>query len=560
VQGQTLGSTLSTASTSLTAGQTPPATYTPLTGTATPTYGTSGTAVSTLQTQLNEQAKQFGIAPIMVDGKYGPQTQQLAQKVANTQNGSTTGSTSAGTGATTDPTTGNTTFPSGLVVDKNGYPVTPATKTNTAPPQPTGVTTDSTGGTTTTYDNGSTSYTPPTPEVSTAYTQANQATTTENANYENAVATAQAQLQQQITQNNQDKNNELSGAEVNYDAANPEGSGSDKGEYMASISSKWDTANSNLTSNATESLTQLAIQHTANLQNIQGQLSTALQTYTANQQSTGKDDYTEWEGHLAGDGTDDPTVGAQALMAQNTGNPAFTWDMAMSESQSAINKQAIATDKTLNDEDKANATLANTSFFDAMKNITTPFDQLPPAAQMGLVQKAIDAKLAPDATSAYALISTMNKSSIAANLQQQKQADAETRLAIAQEQANNTENKTSITDIQTFFKNSLTDNPNAFDDVKNMDSADQTKWVADTASSLHADPKQVLLALQFSGVKLTPATIKTVTSPVKFSVTNPSTWFGGNTTSTSTTTKGDASSASSSIVTAPDGTQIEITP
>lgn len=55
-------------------------TYTPLAANATPTLGTSGAAVSALQTQLNTQnAGQAGYTPLIPDGKYGPLTQAASQ-------------------------------------------------------------------------------------------------------------------------------------------------------------------------------------------------------------------------------------------------------------------------------------------------------------------------------------------------------------------------------------------------------------------------------------------------------------------------------------------------
>lgn len=51
-------------------------TYKPLAAGATPTLGSSGNAVSALQTQLNTaNAGQAGYTPLVVDGKYGPLTQ-----------------------------------------------------------------------------------------------------------------------------------------------------------------------------------------------------------------------------------------------------------------------------------------------------------------------------------------------------------------------------------------------------------------------------------------------------------------------------------------------------
>lgn len=61
-------------------GSSSPTSYTPLATGATPTYGSSGSAVSAYQTQLNAQnAGQAGYIPLVVDGKYGPLTQAASR-------------------------------------------------------------------------------------------------------------------------------------------------------------------------------------------------------------------------------------------------------------------------------------------------------------------------------------------------------------------------------------------------------------------------------------------------------------------------------------------------
>lgn len=74
-------------------------TYQPLQTGATPTLGTSGAAVSALQTQLNTQnAGQTGYTPLLVDGKYGPLTAAgAAYKVPASTNPAITGAPTSAT-------------------------------------------------------------------------------------------------------------------------------------------------------------------------------------------------------------------------------------------------------------------------------------------------------------------------------------------------------------------------------------------------------------------------------------------------------------------------------
>lgn len=544
LQNQNLSSSLNNAATSLKSK--PPVTYAPLAENTPPIFGTSGPAIATLQTQLN--AKNQGIAgytPLKVDGKYGPATQAATQ--FNPAGASAGGSQAASNGATTDPATGNTTFPNGMIVDKSGKTISPGTEaTHTTPPTPTTVTNDSMGGTRTTYSDGSTSYIPPSPAISSLYTQYDNAVSQETTSYNDSTNQQNTQYQEQIDQYKDQMKQAQDAAEANYNTNNPEGSGSDKSEFLTSVTKPYLTAINNLTTNHLQTMQQLTDAHQANIQNLGTQLQSGLAANQANIQSAGKDSYGEWSKALAGDGTDDPTVGAQALMAQNSGNPAYTWDMALSQANSAINRQTIATNKTLSTEERANATAASESFFRAIGQITTPFEQLPDASKMALIQQAIDAKLAPDATSAYQLVTSMNKSSVQASLQQQKEIDAQNRLAIASERAANSTTKTGINDVQTFFKNSLATNPNAFDAVKGMNTTDQTGWIADTAHTLNADPAEVALALNFMGVKLTPDTIKKTSAPFKLFGIIPTPFHTTTTTDTSKST--DSSTATTSTI------------
>lgn len=548
LQNQNLNTSLNTASTSLTSK--PPTTYTPLGANATPIFGTSGNAVANLQTQLNEKNKGVpGYTLLKVDGKYGPITQAATQFMPAT-GGTGNSNTSTDTGATTDPATGNTIFPNGLVVDKDGKTVSTGVDPNhTTPPTPVTVTSDSMGGTRTTYSDGSTSYTPPSPAIASLHSQYDAAVSQETTTYNNLKAQQDASYQQQLSELKTQEEQAQTAAEVNYSTNNPEGAGSDKSEFLSSVTKPFSDAINDLNQNHTLNLQQLTDNHTANLQNLSTQLQTGIATNQANIQTTGKTNYTEWSKGLAGDGTDDPTVGAEALMAQNSGNPAYTWDMALSQANSAINKQTIATDKTLSAEDRANATEASNAFFKAIGQITTPFDQLPDATKMSLVQQAIDAKLAPDTNSAYQLVSSMNKTSVNASLMQQKEIDAQNRLAIAAERAANSNIKTSINDVQTFFKNSLATNPNAFDDVKTMNTSDQTGWIADTAQTLNADPSEVALALKFMGVKLTPDTIKKTSTPFKLFGLIPTPFH----TTTTTDTSKSTTTSTNNTSTIPDG-------
>lgn len=428
----------------------------------------------------------------------------------------------------TNPTVnpdGSFTLPSGAVVNADGTIKTPATgsATSTTPEAPTVVSQtapDSSGGYTATYSNGTTAYVPPSPAVAGLYSQATSATQQETTSYNDQVNDATTAYNQQLQQLQEQMQNAQTAAEANYDTNNPEGSGSDKSEYASSVAKPFLEAIANLNADHQNNITDMADTHTANLQNIQTQLQSGIQTTIANTVSQGQSSYSEWQKSLAGDGTDDPTIGAQALLNANASNPAYTYQMALNEANSAIGKQTIATDKTLSTEDRANKTQSLDSFYKGIAQITTPFDDLMKTdsgvqAVSALAQQAIDGGLAKDVPSAMSLIQQMNKTSTATTLAQQKAQDAEnnaiTRLGIAADNA--ALNKTKVTgqQVKDDIKQTLTDNPTFFTDIK--DDNDMANAVSNLAMLSGADPKTILGAISLMGKVVPPEVTKITQSP-----------------------------------------------
>jgi len=231
-----------------------PTTYTPLQGTAQPTFGTQGPAVGSLQSQLNAKAQQLGInlPQLKLDNKYGPLTQQMEQAIKTAEAGGTASTAKINAD-------GNTEHPNGLTIDPSGNIVKPSDASLQDP------------------------------AVAQANLQATQATTNENSSYQSSVSLIQSQLKSAIDSNNADKETQLAAAKTTYLKDNPEGAGSDMNEYLSGIASKFDAQNETLTSNANADLTNLYQTHTSNLQNIQGQLQNAIQTSQANAQQMKKD-------------------------------------------------------------------------------------------------------------------------------------------------------------------------------------------------------------------------------------------------------------------------------
>jgi len=127
------------------------------------------------------------------------------------------------------------------------------------------------------------------PSLSTAYNQANEATNLTNQQYQSDLAAKQRALQANIDKLNLDKQNAVNAATTSYGTNNPQGSGSDREQYLSGIGSKYDTAISQATYDMNTQLTNLSIAHQSQLDNIHNQLTSAVQTDFSNQQQLKKD-------------------------------------------------------------------------------------------------------------------------------------------------------------------------------------------------------------------------------------------------------------------------------
>ena len=202
----------------------------------------------------------------------------------------------------------------------------------------------------------------------------------------------------------------------------------------ANLAAKYDQAINEAKANLANGKANLLNSKNDALAKIQTQFQTNQQSIISNTQATGKADWSEWSKSLAGDGTDDPSIGAQALLQQNLGNSNFTPAMAIAQANSAIAKQTIATDKSLSAEDRTNRTAASNAFYKGIAQITEPFNSLMQteggqATISALAQQLIDSGQAKDVQTAMSMIKTMNKSAVTA-------ANTASRTAIAAENAN----------------------------------------------------------------------------------------------------------------------------
>lgn len=332
---------------------------------------------------------------------------------------------------------GSYTLPSGAVVNTDGTIKTPAPggNTTTTPTAPTIVSQtapDSSGGYTATYSNGTTAYVPASPAVSGLYAGANTATSQETTSYNNQVNDATTAYNQQLQQLQEQMQNATTAAEASYDTNNPEGSGSDKSEYSSSVAKPFLEAIANLNADHQNNLTDMASSHTANLQNIQTQLQSGVQTYNSNVYSAGTDTLKELE---KGDGTisdDDRATLIQQLTTGGTLSP----DQANLEIDSALQQANTAQNKTLTAEQQKGQTLAQSSFKSMIANSddVQSLSQDPLAISTGLATGlagnpvGFDANGDPAYTDAQRnevsqYILTQNKQSTAAALAAQKEVD-----------------------------------------------------------------------------------------------------------------------------------------
>lgn len=384
-----------------------------------------------------------------------------------------------------------------------------------------------TGNTTTTYSDGTSLLTPVDPQLAPVYSQTQTAINDITAQKQAAISAAQQQTQQNIAQIQIDKQNALDAATATYETDNPEGQGSDKDQYLSTISAKYDTAIANATADMNTNLTQINL-------NAQSQIDTAnasLQTNVAAYTSNAKSSFDTQLKNLSGDTL---TAEEQSSLLQLGISGGLTPAQAQTAVDQSQLKAATALNKTLSTEQKTQQTQAVDTLYKMLGQNTTDFSTLPAAAVMPFIQKAIDAGIADNPADAYTWLTTQNKGAVQQAAAAEKQAAAESfatqRLAIATENATNAKQKADFTTVSGYFKDTLADNPDAFGAIKGGDPTQLKTWIANTAQALNADPSLIALGLQSWGAKISPEVQSTVNKPGFLS-----SLFGGQTTTTKTT-------------------------
>lgn len=428
--------------------------------------------------------------------------------------------------------------PPGATFDRNtGKPLN---QTQNQPSQaPTIVSTsapDASGGTYSTMSNGTSVYNPPNPATAGLYSQANNTKSTATAQYNNDVSAATSAGNAEVAQLEKQKADAMAGAEASYDTNNPEGSGSDKQTYAAGVATKYDSAIEAAKNKLQTNLSNLSIAHTSNLQNIDEQLQTGINTNMANIVSQGQTTLKELE---KGDGT--MSEYDKSTLIQQLTSGGMNYDQARLAVEGALQQGRIANDKTLTtearQEQSVNAGILKSSLASVTDVAAAAND---PVLQSLALKSGVAGNPAGYDTagnplfstdqmaSAKNYIETQTKSSVAANLAQQKVVNSESnalaRIAIASENAAKTNNKATVDDINNSIKTYLSVNKDAFNVQTPAELADTISGIASLAG---VEPTRIVGYVQ-ALAKANPQVDKIVSSP------NFIQKFFGTTTKTST--------------------------
>lgn len=246
---------------------------------------------------------------------------------------------------------GNVTLPSGQVINSQGQTIKPATATPPNTPTITASVTDSNGNVTNTYSDGTSQVTPVSPTLAPLYGQASVATTQETNNFNDQLSALNLTTQQQLQQNATNKANAMAAAEANYDSINSGSDwiGTDKAQYLNSVGAPFDQNATNIQADANIQIKSLNDTHSANLQNIQTQLQSGIQTNNANIYNAGLDTLQSLE---KGDGTPLSDFDNATLVQQLTTGGTMTVPQAQLEIQTALLQAQTSQNKVLNTEQR----------------------------------------------------------------------------------------------------------------------------------------------------------------------------------------------------------------
>lgn len=327
-------------------------------------------------------------------------------------------------------------------------------------------------------------------------------------NYNDQFSAQQAQYQQELQALMDAKAKAVSAAESSIDAATSGLVGTEKSGFLNSVGKQYDDQIGNLNQNW--SITQ---------QTLKDNLTTNINNITAAIQSNAKSDFSTQLKGLDGTDISDDDVSTLMGLGLTAGMTPGQTQFAIQEAQG---KASIALDKSLSTQERADRTQALSDFNATVKGLTTPFDQLPDSVKNDLAQKAVDAGLSDNLDDAKKLVESENKGIIDEQAKQDKQAsdlaNAQSRLAIAQENAMRSDDKFTYDKATTYIK-SL--DPSTVSNLKslivmagtgNQDAATQfTNWLSSRSQSLGADPTLLSNAIE-DGFGLKPSTITTITS------------------------------------------------
>lgn len=326
--------------------------------------------------------------------------------------------------------------------------------------------------------------------------------------------TARADLLQKQT-------NAVASATAQYNASNPDGSGSDKTSYLSDIQLQYQKEIDALDASHANNKLLSQDQVNSSLASIDQNLSTNVTAYKQNVQTTAA---TNWDTYLKNVDPstpldfNDPTTQAALTTAQIGG---VYPQLALATLTETYGKAKIAYDKTLSTEQRSDRSQALSDYKTAMSSLTT--DKISPEVMSAIAQKAVDAGLAPDLATAESLVNQTNQSAfkdkITAEKTAEAQANATARLALAQENATRAEQKKSVSDVTTFLKDA---DPSYVSGLKDLVTKAQggdanasiqlQHTIADISTGVGADPSTVALALQM-GVGIKPATTTVASTP-----------------------------------------------